>query len=55
MDRGAWWGIVLGVAKSWTGLKQLSMQHINMLNCVQNIQKKFKCDPICKAAKETQM
>ena len=25
MDRGAWWPIVLGVAKSWTQLKRLSM------------------------------
>ena len=25
MDRGAWWGIVHRVAKSWTRLKQLSM------------------------------
>ena len=24
MDRGAWWAIVHGVAKSWTRLKQLS-------------------------------
>ena len=24
MDRGAWWAIVYGVAKSQTGLKQLS-------------------------------
>ena len=26
MDRGAWWAIVHTVAKSWTGLKQLSTQ-----------------------------
>ena len=26
MDRGAWWATVHGVAKSWTRLKQLSMQ-----------------------------
>ena len=26
MDRGAWWAIVHMVAKSWTQLKQLSMQ-----------------------------
>ena len=25
MDRGAWWGAVHRVAKSWTQLKQLSM------------------------------
>ena len=25
MDRGAWWGIVHRVAKSWTRLKQLTM------------------------------
>ena len=24
MDRGAWWAVVHGVAKSWTCLKQLS-------------------------------
>ena len=24
MDRGSWWATVLRVAKSWTGLKQLS-------------------------------
>ena len=27
MDRRAWWAIVHGVAKSWTGLKQLSTRH----------------------------
>ena len=26
MDRGAWWAPVLGVAKSWTRLKGLSMR-----------------------------
>ena len=26
MDRGAWWATVHGVTKSWTQLKQLSMQ-----------------------------
>ena len=26
MDRGVWWAIVHRVAKSWTQLKQLSMQ-----------------------------
>ena len=26
VDRGAWWAIVHRVAKSWTTLKQLSMQ-----------------------------
>ena len=26
-DRRAWWVIVHGVAKSWTGLKQLSTRH----------------------------
>ena len=25
-DRGPWWATVHGVAKSWTGLRQLSMQ-----------------------------
>ena len=25
MDRGAWWATVLGVAKSWTQLKQLTI------------------------------
>ena len=30
MDRGAWWAIVHGVAKSQTRLKQLSIQHINI-------------------------
>ena len=25
MDRGAWWAMVHGVAKSWIPLKQLSM------------------------------
>ena len=25
MDSGSWWATVRGVAKSWTGLKQLSM------------------------------
>ena len=25
MDRGAWWATVLGVTKSWTPLKLLSM------------------------------
>ena len=24
VDRGAWWGTIHGVAKSWTRLKQLS-------------------------------
>ena len=24
MDRGAWWAIIHGVAKSWTRLKQLN-------------------------------
>ena len=28
MDKGAWWAIARGVAKSWTQLKQLSIaQH----------------------------
>ena len=27
MKRGAWWATAHGVAKSWTGLKLLSMQH----------------------------
>ena len=27
-DRRAWWAVVHGVAKSWTGLKQLSTQHL---------------------------
>ena len=27
MDRGAWWGMVHRVAKSWTRLKPLSMQY----------------------------
>ena len=26
MDRGAWWGTVHGVAKSWAQLKHLSTQ-----------------------------
>ena len=38
MDRGAWWAIVHGVAKSWTRLKQLSTHEsvtsiIVMLSC----------------------
>ena len=27
MDRGAWWATVHGAAKSWTQLKQFSLQH----------------------------
>ena len=27
-DRGAWWATVHGIAKSWTWLEQLSMQHV---------------------------
>jgi len=30
-DRGVWWAVVHRVAKSWTGLKQLSMQG-NIMN-----------------------
>ena len=30
MDRGVWWATVLGVTKSQTGLKQLSMMHLHL-------------------------
>ena len=33
MDRGAWWAAVHRVAKSWTGLKQLSMHAPLFLQC----------------------
>ena len=32
MDRGAWQATVLGVAKSWTQLKQLSMYSQDMID-----------------------
>ena len=30
MDRGSWWATVLGVAKSWTRLKRLSMHSLTI-------------------------
>ena len=31
-ERGAWWATVHRVAKSWTGLKQLSLAHANAIS-----------------------
>ena len=46
MDREAWWATVHGVAKSWTWLKPLSMQHMG----VKSNWKEFPGGPVVKTS-----
>ena len=34
MDRGAWWAAVHGVAKSWTGLSDVTFNFLFPLSCI---------------------